>query len=255
MTRLLEARGVTKDYRRGSETVHALRGVDFALAPEEVVALIGPSGSGKSTLLNLLAGWEQPDGGTLLWQGQEGAPPTAWSDVAIVPQKLGLINELTVEENVTLPLRLWGRQSGITPEALMEELGLSRFAPRLPLEISVGEQQRTALARALVLGPALLLLDEPTGHQDAGWAEVVFGKLRDAARAGACCFVATHNPEVLPFTDRILEIRDGRLHETDSPSVLIEELEAEINVQARKEGPEGESGGVRDDNSAWRRRD
>ncbi len=251
---LVAANNVSKNYKRGSETVHALHDVDFCLFPGEVVALIGPSGSGKSTLLNLLARWEEPDTGTFSWNGAPGAPPSDWQEVAVLPQKLGLINELSVEENVALPLRLLtgAKQNGIDVQELLESLGLSRFADRLPQEISVGEQQRTALARALVLGPSLLLLDEPTGHQDADWVNVIFEMLKHQASNGGCCLVATHNAEVLTFSDRILEIRDGAVHETDSPSVLVAELEAEIAAPPHSDQtPPSEDSG---DHSVWRRR-
>jgi putative ABC transport system ATP-binding protein len=234
---LVTAEGITKSYKRGSETVQALRSIDFSLFAGEVVALIGPSGSGKSTLLNLLARWEEPDSGSMRWRSNPGAPPVDWEDVAVVPQKLGLINELSVEENITLPSRLSGVLVGeAVSNALMEQLGLERFADRLPLEISVGEQQRTALARALIAHPALLLLDEPTGHQDGEWVDAIFTLLREAAGEGACCLVATHNPEVLSHADRILEIRDGTLHETDTPSTLVAELEAEMGIPSSGDG-------------------
>lgn len=210
---LVKANSLVKHYRRGAETVHALSDATFALEPGEVVALIGPSGSGKSTLLNVLAGWEAPDSGELQWNGHAGQPPQEWKEVAVVPQKLGLIAELSVEENVMLPLRLLdGVDERVAPGHLIGELGLEKFARRLPHEISVGEQQRTALARALVLAPSLLLLDEPTGHQDAAWVDRIFEMLREAAANGSCVLVATHNPEVLPHCDRTLEIRDGTTH-------------------------------------------
>lgn len=256
---LVIAEGITKSYKRGSETVQALRSVDFSLFPGEVVALIGPSGSGKSTLLNLLARWEEPDGGSMHWRSTPGAPPVEWDDVAVVPQKLGLINELSVEENITLPSRLSGvPASDVASNGLMEQLGLERFADRLPLEVSVGEQQRTALARALIAHPALLLLDEPTGHQDGDWVDAIFTLLRDAASEGACCLVATHNPEVLSHADRILEIRDGVLHETDTPSTLVAELEAEMGIPSSEEraadaAPVQRNVEQTNEDSAWRR--
>jgi putative ABC transport system ATP-binding protein len=255
---LVAARSIVKSYKRGSETVQALRSVDLSLFPGEVVALIGPSGSGKSTLLNLLARWEEPDSGTMSWRGTPGAPPVEWEEVAVVPQKLGLINELSVEENITLPSRLSGVIANESEALeLMQSLGLERFADRLPLEVSVGEQQRTALARALITRPTLLLLDEPTGHQDGDWVDSIFGLLREAASGGACCLVATHNPEVLSFADRILEIRDGVLHETDTPSALVAELEAEMGIPSAPAQiePEAETYIAEEssDDSAWRR--
>jgi putative ABC transport system ATP-binding protein len=175
---MVQIEDVAKIYRRGSEEVHALRGVSFDLRQGEMVALIGRSGSGKSTLLSILCGWEQANSGTVTWADRPEMPAAdrPWSDLAVVPQRLGLIDELTVRENVALPLRV-GADSRThlqppheDPDALLEELGLSGFAERTPAETSIGEQQRTAIARAAVLSPKLLLADEPTGHQDEGWA-------------------------------------------------------------------------------------
>jgi putative ABC transport system ATP-binding protein len=204
---------MAKTYRRGPEDVHALREVSLDLHAGEMVALIGRSGSGKSTLLSILCGWERPDGGTVTWARDPGAlaEDRAWSQLAIVPQRLGLIDELTVRENVTLPLRLASaaQPSHEDPDALLEELGLAAFADRSPAETSIGEQQRTAIARAAVLSPELLLADEPTGHQDEAWAGGVLRVLHRAAGRGTCCLIATHNEYALRFADRILQIRDG----------------------------------------------
>ena len=214
-TGLLEARGLTKTYRRGPEQVHALRGVGFSLRRGEVVALFGPSGSGKSTLLNLLAGWESPDAGDVLWAGGDVRPLAArpWKDIAILPQTLGLLEELSVRENIELPVRL-GRGDGEFArrvDGFLSFLGLEALADRSPNEVSIGEQQRTALARALVLGPKLLLADEPTGHQDEGWAKMVFRLLRMVAQRGTTCLIATHNEEAVRIADRVLSIRDGQI--------------------------------------------
>jgi putative ABC transport system ATP-binding protein len=212
---LLAARGLFKSYRRGPEEIHALADVSFELQPGELVALIGPSGSGKTTLLNLIVGWEEPDSGSIEWSGQHvPAADRTWGDLAIVPQRLGLIEELTVAENILLPGRL-GEYPSVEgrAEELMDELGLSQFADRMPTEISLGEQQRTGLARALVTAPRLLLADEPTGHQDAVWGRGVLRTLRRACGQGATCLVATHNEEILKYVDRILAIRDGEVHE------------------------------------------
>lgn len=214
---LLSARGLVKSYRRGPEEVHALSEATFDLYPGEVVALIGPSGSGKTTLLNLIVGWEEADGGTVEWSGEHVHPAARlWDELAIVPQRLGLIEELSVAENIRLPGR-FGRKAPAEDrtQQLMDDLGLSQFADRIPTEISLGEQQRTGLARALVLGPRLLLADEPTGHQDAVWGRGVLRTLRSAADEGTTSLVATHNEEVLKYVDRILTITDGELQRTN----------------------------------------
>jgi ABC-type lipoprotein export system ATPase subunit len=217
---LLEARDLRKSYRRGPEEVHALAGVAFSLRVGEVVALVGPSGSGKTTLLNVICGWEHPDGGDVAWAGDGRVAPERrpWSDLAIVPQDLGLLEELSVLENVELPLRLSRRLDAdgrARAAALLEEFGLVAYSERQPGEISLGEQQRVALGRAMVVGPRLLLADEPTGHQDEGWAREVFRAFREAAAGGTTSLVATHSQEFLKHVDRVLSIRDGRI-EPDS---------------------------------------
>jgi putative ABC transport system ATP-binding protein len=210
---VVEAVGLRKSYRRGPEEVRALRRADVTLRQGELVALVGPSGSGKTTLLNLLCGWEQPDGGRLSWPSGSGRVDPPWDEVAVVPQDLGLVEDLTVAENVELPLWLAGRLERGLPEAagLLDRLGLTRIGDRLPAEVSLGERQRVALARAMVVRPRLLLADEPTGHQDADWATAVFDAVRDLAHQGSCCLVATHSDEFLALADRVLTITDGEL--------------------------------------------
>jgi ABC-type lipoprotein export system ATPase subunit len=215
-----------KSYARGAERVRALRSATFVLVPGELVVLVGPSGSGKSTLLGLLCGWELPDEGELAWAGWMGAVTSAalpWSTLAIIPQALGLIEDLSVAENVALPVRLGKAGAAGRPvhhpgtltraAGLLEAFGLQHLADRLPHECSLGERQRAAVARALVLEPDLILADEPTAHQDPAMARAVFGALRDAARQGAACLVATHNPEGPRYADRVLTLQDGELVE------------------------------------------
>lgn len=215
MSALLRAAGLRKTYRRGTESVHALDGVDLELAGGELVALAGRSGSGKSTLLNVLAGWERPEGGTLVWLGRDLVDPSSldWTEIAVVPQSLGLVEELTVGGNVELPARFGaGREAGRERAgSLMEHLGLSHLAARMPEETSLGEQQRAALARALVARPRLLLADEPTGHQDATWANRVISTLTVAAGEGTTALVATHSNEVASFAARVLRMHEGRI--------------------------------------------
>jgi ABC-type lipoprotein export system ATPase subunit len=215
---LLEARGLDKRYRRGAERVHAVAGVDLALYPGELVALVGPSGSGKSSLLGLLAGWEPPDAGELTWAPAAGGAP-GWSELATVPQALGLLEDLTVRENVALPvrLRLGRRRAGEgRTEELLGLFGLAELADRSPSETSLGQQQRAAVARALVLTPQLVLADEPSAHQDAAWVHDVFAALRQVVHdRGAACLVATHDPDALQFADRVLHLADGELTERE----------------------------------------
>ncbi len=201
---------ISKRYRRGSEEVHALDRVSVELQPATVTALVGPSGSGKTTLLSLLAGWEEPDAGQIRWdRGSHGI--LGWREVAILPQKHGLLEELTIRENVAYPARLDRSTANEVQRVddLLDELGLTELADRHPSQTSTGQQQRAALARGLLLRPRLLLADEPSGHQDKGWAEGVFCALRAAANSGTCCLVATHNEELAARCDEVISMRDG----------------------------------------------
>ena len=200
---------VNKAYGHGDETVHALRDVSLVARAGEVVGLVGRSGSGKTTLLNVAAGWETPDGGRVESPGNGAA---GWSEVAVLPQRLGLMDELSAQENVEYPARMTGEldERRHLIDDLIEALGLADLRSRYPRETSLGEQQRIALARALVLRPRLLIADEPTGHQDAGWAARIMWILREAAGAGSCCVIATHDRELIDQLDRGFSMSDGR---------------------------------------------
>ncbi len=215
---VVDARGLEKSYLRGDEHVHALREVSLVLHPGELVALVGPSGSGKSTLLNVLCGWEKPDDGSMRWTVElAGTSPDRlpWGRLAIIPQALGLLDDLTVGENILLPARLTGRLAELRPRAdeLMESLGIAHLAGRYPKQTSLGEQQRCAASRALLLSPTLLLADEPTAHQDSGWTDAIFARFRELLRNGGACLIATHNPETWGYADRVLSMHDGHLAE------------------------------------------
>jgi putative ABC transport system ATP-binding protein len=210
--------GLVKRFRRGAETVSALAGVDLQIDAGEFVALVGPSGSGKSTLLALLCGWETPDEGQLAYRGPlAGRRPDSlgWPELALVPQALGLVADLSLADNVLLPARLRGTLSADEPRAaeLLEEFGLAHLAARYPHQASLGEQQRVAVARALLLRPAVLLADEPTAHQDRGHADRLLDAVSDAAREGTAVLVATHDQQAWAAADRVLSMRDGRLAE------------------------------------------
>jgi putative ABC transport system ATP-binding protein len=210
----LDARSVTKTYRRGSEEVHAVRDASFTIFDGELVGLVGRSGSGKTTLLNIAAGWERPDSGHLSVVGMDPSRelPT-WDEVAVLPQRLGLIAEFTIRENIEYPARLANRLGAVSwlIDGLIDALGLRSLQDRYPKEVSVGEQQRAGLARALVLSPRLLLADEPTGHQNAEWAEAMFGTLREGTMKGTSCLAASHDEALLRYVDRVLAMSDGTL--------------------------------------------
>jgi ABC-type lipoprotein export system ATPase subunit len=207
-----------KTFARGAEPVHALAGVDLTVAPGELVALVGPSGSGKSTLLALLCGWETADSGSLAYGGPlAGRRPDAvgWSELALVPQALGLVPDLSLADNVLLPARLRGgtAEAAERAERLLADFGLAHLADRYPHQASLGEQQRAAVARALLLRPAVLLADEPTTHQDRGHADGLLDALTAAAGGGSAVLVATHDEIAWSRADRVLSMRDGRLSE------------------------------------------
>ena len=209
----LALRGVDKTFRRGDERIHAVRDASLELGSGRIGALVGRSGSGKTTVLHLAAGWERPDRGEILLAGELTPALPTWGAVAVLPQKLGLLAELTVRENVEHPARLAGLldEKRERIDELLGDLCLDVLQARLPSDTSVGEQQRAALARALVLSPQVVLVDEPTSHQDRRSARAVLELLHRAANEGAACLTATHDASMLRAVDDIWHIDDGVL--------------------------------------------
>ncbi len=209
---VVELRGVHKAFAEASSSHPVLSGVDLAVARREILAVAGRSGSGKTTLLTLIAGLEEPDAGTIrLFDGSTTGDACTWSELALLPQSLGLLDELTVAENIALPLRLADVTDASTPGDLMEVLGLEHLADRFPTEVSLGEQQRAALARAAIVRPRLLLADEPISHQNESWARTMMLLLDDLSDLGTTCVLATHNEIAFATAHRVLELRDGQL--------------------------------------------
>lgn len=184
-----------------------LHEVSFSARPGEVLALEGRSGSGKSTLCQLIAGLEPPDRGAVTVLGGPAAAITDWSVVSFLPQRFGLAAELTVAENAAFPCWMAGQAE---PTGLYELLDLAHLTGRLPSEVSLGEQQRTALARAMALQPDVLVLDEPTSHQDEDHVDVVTAALAELAGGGTTVVVATHDPRVVAIAGRVVHLRAGR---------------------------------------------
>jgi putative ABC transport system ATP-binding protein len=219
MAAAVELIGVSKSYRRGDELVHALRSVSLTLARGEAVALVGPSGCGKSTTLNLVAGVDRPDEGAVIVAGTDLA--RAGEDelvrarrraIGIVFQSFYLMPHLTVEENVALPLALDGRRDAARVLALIRRVGLEHRIGHFPAELSGGEQQRTAVARALVHRPAVVLADEPTGALDSASGAAVLALMDELRREeGSALLLATHDPAVAAFAARVVRMRDGAL--------------------------------------------
>jgi len=215
---VLEARGIAKTLGAGRAQRRILDGVDLEVQAGEVVAVLGRSGSGKSTLLHLLGGLDRPDAGRILLAGQDltaqkprALARTRLRHVGFVFQSFHLIEELSGEENVLLPARLpgAGRDGERRARRLIGELGLTEIAGRRPHELSGGEQQRLAIARALVNDPELVLADEPTGNLDQENGATVLALLRSLRRRGVV--IVTHEPEAAAIADRVLHLRDGQL--------------------------------------------
>ncbi|MFL5895697.1 MAG: ABC transporter ATP-binding protein [Thermoleophilaceae bacterium] len=217
---LVVARGLVKIHGRGRAARRVLDGVDIDLRPGELVALVGPSGSGKSTLLHLIGGLDKPDGGRLTVSGirLESARERTLADlrrhhIGFVFQFFHLIPELTGEENVQLAARVNGRNGAgrRRAERLIDELGLAHLGRSRPHELSGGEQQRFALARALVNDPSLILADEPTGNLDTEAGAQVLALLRALATEGRAVLLVTHDHAATASADRVLNLKDGRL--------------------------------------------
>jgi ABC-type lipoprotein export system ATPase subunit len=217
---VLRARGLAKQVGSGRARRQVLDGVDLDVAAGEMVAVLGRSGSGKSTLLNLLGGLDRPDSGRIAVGGEEitGAGERALDRVRLrrigfVFQSFQLIEELTGEENVLLAARLPGAPSGgrRRAAALIARLGVADVAGHRPHELSGGEQQRFAIARALVNDPALVLADEATGNLDDASAAMVIATLGELADEGRAVVLVTHEAGSAAAADRVLHLVDGRL--------------------------------------------
>jgi ABC-type lipoprotein export system ATPase subunit len=212
---LIRCTGLTRTYGSGAGAVHALRGVSCTLRPGMLVALTGPSGSGKSTLLHLLAGLDTPTGGTISWPGLDGGPAGRPGLLGLVFQGPSLLPPLDVTENIALPLLLDGcteAQARKRAATALHEVGLDDLAERLPEELSGGQAQRIAVARALAARPAVILADEPTGQLDSAHAAQVTGLLLDAAaRAGAALVLSTHDLAIAGRLPVRWQMADGRL--------------------------------------------
>ncbi|MEM7273259.1 MAG: ABC transporter ATP-binding protein [Actinomycetota bacterium] len=218
---ILRARGVTKTYRTGAIAVEALRGVDLDLAAGELVMIMGPSGNGKTTLLNCLSGLDDIDAGTVhvdgvdihgLSDAKRTSHRAQW--MGFVFQSFNLIPVLSAAENVEVPLTIQGvRQNEARDRAMtmLERVGLAGRADHRPAELSGGEQQRVAVARALVSEPAIVWADEPTGNLDSETAASVIELLLEINRAGQTLAVVTHDRGLGSLGHRLVQIRDGQV--------------------------------------------
>src|SRR3954463_7249210 len=223
---LLRAQGLVKVHGSGRGARRILDGAALDVERGELVAVTGRSGSGKSTLLNVLGGLDWADGGTIELDGhrldaraERPAAELRRRYLGFVFQAFHLVPELSGRDNVLLPTRIGRTENGAGPrraDALIERLGLAEVAGLRPHQLSGGEQQRFALARALVADPALVLADEPIGNLDAGAGDVVLDLLRAAARGPRAVVMVTHQAEATARADRVLRLVDGRLVEETS---------------------------------------
>jgi putative ABC transport system ATP-binding protein len=219
MPAVTELRGVSKRYRRGDEVVHALRDVSLELSAGEMVALVGPSGCGKSTTLNLISGVDRPDEGAVIVCGTDLGRASERElvfarrrHIGMVFQSFHLMPHLTVEENVALPLALDGRRDEPRVSDLIRRVGLETRRTHFPGELSGGEQQRTAVARALVHRPAVVLADEPTGSLDSASGAAVLRLMDELRRQeGAAFLLATHDEAIAAAADRVVRMCDGAI--------------------------------------------
>lgn len=221
---IIEAVGVTKSFASGALHVDAVRGIDLTVRQGEMLAIIGPSGSGKSTLLNLLGAIETPTSGHVLFEGVDVATLNDTERTLLRRQRIGFIFQafnllptLTALENAALPLELDGVSESAAQERALSCLELVDIADRrdhLPTQMSGGEQQRVAVARALVIEPALVLADEPTGNLDSVNSAHVMRLLRSLVDSrGQTVVIVTHDNDVAAQADRIVHVRDGHLEE------------------------------------------
>ena len=232
---IVQAKGITKVYHRGNEEIRALKGVDVSIAPGEFVCLLGHSGAGKTTMLNLFGLMDRVTAGSLEVAGHlisangQTSPtrPTGPTDgrplsedaldkirrenVGFIFQQFHLMSTLTATENVEMPLIWSGASKPGRGRQLLERVGLAHRMNHKPSELSGGEQQRVAVARALINDPKLLLADEPTGNLDCKTRDSIFELFRELNKEGLAILLATHDAELAERVDRVIHIEEGRI--------------------------------------------
>ncbi|QAY78596.1 ABC transporter ATP-binding protein [Sphingosinicella sp. BN140058] len=222
MNDVLFVRGLKRNFEQGGVTIHVLRGIDLEIRKGEIVALLGPSGSGKSTLLQAVGLLEGGFEGSIRIGGEEAAALDNDGRTRLRRDALGfvyqfhhLLPDFTAAENVILPQLIHGAEptaAATRAESLLSSLGLGQRLTHRPSQLSGGEQQRVAVARALANRPALVLADEPTGNLDESTADIVFAEfLRLVRDEGSAALVATHNERIAAKMDRVLRLHEGVL--------------------------------------------
>ena len=230
---LVEGTDIVRRYP-GAQGVVAVRGASVTVRARDFVALMGPSGSGKTTFLGVLAGLDPPDEGEVRWKG---APMSSLSSderrvlrqrgIGVVFQSFGLLPALTALENVELPLRVNGADLGEAhdrAEDWLRRLGLETRMHNRTYELSAGQQQRVAVARALIAEPEIVMADEPIAEVDTENADVILEALWDVIRRDGAVLAATHNPEALRYANRVVLFRDGVVEEEGTPEEVASHL-------------------------------
>jgi putative ABC transport system ATP-binding protein len=230
---LLSATDVVRSYT-GAQGVLAVRGASLALAERDFVALMGPSGSGKTTFIGVLSGLDAPDDGEVRWRdatvasmSREERRDLRRSRMGVVFQSFGLLPALSAVENVELPLRVAGNDLVEARERAvgwLKRLGLADRLDNRTYELSAGQQQRVAVARALITEPDVVLADEPIAEVDTENADLILEALWDVIRRGGAVLAATHNPEALRYANRVVLFRDGAIEAQGTPDEMADHL-------------------------------
>ena len=216
---LIEIQNIGKDYQDGEINVQAIKQMDFHIDDGEFVAIMGQSGSGKSTLLSILGGLNHPSRGKVLLDSldiyklsSEQRADLRSEYIGVIFQSFQLIPYLTVLENVKLPMAITGKKSKTQDKMardVLARVGLANKADRLPDQLSGGEQERVAIARAIVNKPPILLADEPTGSLDSNTADEILNLLKELNEEGQTIIMVTHNPDACKDTTRTIHVKDG----------------------------------------------
>ena len=219
---ILQLRGITRDFKLGSQTVHVLKGIDLDIGKNEYVALMGPSGSGKSTLMNLLGCLDTPTSGNYELNGTDvsslndnALAEIRNSEIGFVFQTFNLLPRSTALENVALPLVYAGlsKEDRLARAAeVLDQVGLSDRMDHRPNQLSGGQRQRVAVARALVNGPALILADEPTGNLDSKTSLEIMKLFDEIQAAGNTVVLVTHEEDIAQYAKRVIRLVDGNIH-------------------------------------------
>ena len=224
---MMELRDISREYEVGGESVHALDHVDLTIKPGEYISIMGPSGSGKSTLLNVLGLLDRPNSGTYLLEGEDvsqldddALAQHRQQHIGFIFQSFHLIPRLSAQENVELPHVLSGTAPRVRREratAVLKSVGLGHRLDHRPDQLSGGERQRVAIARSIIMQPAYLLADEPTGNLDSKSGGEIMQIIEQLNRDGIALLIVTHDPIIGNRAQRHLNLRDGKIVSDDSP--------------------------------------